>query len=199
MTWAALLLQLYLSLEVREVSVPVLLGRYFSYFTILTNIMAAISYTAVALQPPSGMLQKLARPSSLTAVTLYIVMVGIIYNTVLRSLYELHGLALVADRTLHSVVPVSFLLFWILFVPKSTLRFMQAIGWLWYPVAYVIYVIVIGALTGFYPYPFANADKLGYSRALMNGAWVVVAFLVMALLLIGAGRMFRRGSVLSED
>lgn len=200
--WVVLALQLYLAIDNRTVSVPVVVGRFFSYFTILTNIMVALSYTVVWLNPARAPLHFMLRSSSLTAVTVYIAMVGVIYNTVLRSLYELRGLALIVDRALHSVLPASLLLFWLVFVPKAGLTWGHAFRWLWYPVAYIMYVILLGALTGFYPYPFANADRLGYPTALLNGLWITGAFLGMSLLFIAVARGMskkRQSGILPDD
>lgn len=186
--WITLILQLYLIIANRIVGVPETVLRYFSYFTILSNIMAALSYTAVWLNPVSGRLKPLTKSSSLTAVTVYIVMVGIIYNTVLRGLADLQGLQLIVDRFLHSILPASFLLFWFLYVSKEGLKWKNALLWLWYPVAYIIYIMILGALTGFYPYPFANVDVLGYPKALMNGLYITIAFGVLSTIFVAIAK-----------
>src|ERR1700753_1652308 len=183
-SWLALGLQFYLILENRVVSVPETILRYFSFFTILTNILVALTYTAIVFDR----MKKLTQPVMLTATTVYIVIVGIIYNTILRFLWEPAGLALVVDESLHTVIPLSFLVFWIGFVPKSGLRWVHAFQWLVYPAAYVLYVIVLGALTAYYPYPFADAGQLGYPRALLNGLGIIAAFYVLGLLFIGLSR-----------
>ena len=51
--WFALISQLYLIIENRIASVPETIVRYFSYFTILTNILVALCATAVALKSKS--------------------------------------------------------------------------------------------------------------------------------------------------
>lgn len=189
--WTALIVQYYISNDARILSFAENTLRFFSYFTVITNIMVALSYTAVALGA-NGMLQSLRTPRSLTAVTVYIVMVGAIYNTILISLANLSGLHLIVDRTLHSVIPVSMLLFWIFFVPKAELQWKSAIGWLWYPIVYIIYVIILGKITGFYPYPFANADKLGYPKAILNGVLVTAAFYALSMIFIAIGKVGKK-------
>lgn len=188
--WTALILQLYLSLANRTVSVPESILRYFSYFTILTNLLAAVSFSAVCLRS-SGKLF-FARPLTLSAVTVYILIVGIVYNVILRSLWDPRGLQLFVDEFLHTVQPLLFLLFWLLFVPKKELQWRHAFNWLLYPVAYIIYLVIMGAITGFYPYPFADVNKLGYMTAMLNGVLIIAAFLVLSLLLIGAARIRSR-------
>lgn len=188
--WFTLVTQYYVNYDLKTVSAAEYTLRYFSFFTILTNIMVAVTYTAIAV----GARSFLTRTKSITAVTLYILMVGIIYNTVLRNLVELQGVPLIVDRLLHSVIPVSLLIFWMFVVPREGLQWNYAISYLWYPVCYIIYVIILGERTGFYPYPFANVEKLGYPRAILNGVSICVGFLVAALVFIAVGRKSRRNA-----
>ena len=189
----ALIAQYYVNYDLKTVSTAEYTLRYFSFFTILTNIMVVATYIAIAV----GAKTFLTRTKSITAVTLYIVMVGIIYNTVLRNLVDLQGIPLLVDRLLHSVIPVSLLIFWMFIVPREGLQWNYAISYLWYPVCYFIYVIILGEKTGFYPYPFANVEKLGYPRAIMNGVSICVGFLVAAFLFIAVGRKRRHSETLN--
>lgn len=197
--WTILLLQLYLIILNRKTGIPETVLRYFSYFTILTNILTALSYTAIWLSPANGKLQPLTRTSSLTAVTVYIVMVGIIANTLLLGLLNLSGLTLLVDNFLHIFLPASMLLFWILFVTKTGLKWSNVLGWLWYPAAYVIYLILLGVLTGFYPYPFANVTKLGYSQALLNGVYITSAFAILSLLFVAISKAVEKKSAFRKQ
>jgi hypothetical protein len=66
---------------------------------------------------------------------------------------------------------------------------------LWYPLVYLVWTLLHGAVTGWYPYPFVDVADLGYPRALINIAGLVVAFLSLEAALVGVGRMLaRRGS-----
>jgi hypothetical protein len=185
--WISLFLQLYLLLENRTVSVPESFLRFFSYFTILTNILVALSLTAVCLR--SEREGFFIRPITLSAVTVYILIVGIVYNVILRSLWEPQGLQKWVDEALHTVQPLLYLVFWLLFVQKNELKWKHAFNWLLYPVAYIIYLLVSGPFTGFYPYPFADVNKLGYPAAMLNGVFIIAGFFVLSLLLIGISRI----------
>ena len=71
--WFALVLQLYLMLV--QSSVHERLGTvitYFSFFTILSNILTASVFTAVALQPRERWGKWLSRPSVQAATVVYI-------------------------------------------------------------------------------------------------------------------------------
>src|SRR5947207_476625 len=86
--WFALVSQLYLIITNRVASVPETIVRYFSFFTILTNILVAFCFTTLLTKPISKHGVFLARPKTLAAVTVYITIVGIVYNTVLRFIWE---------------------------------------------------------------------------------------------------------------
>ena len=63
-----------------------------------------------------------------------------------------------------------------------------------YPLFYCIYTMIRGGMTGWYPYPFLDADALGYPRVLMNiGGMIVVFFGVAALFVVIAKRIYKNG------
>ena len=60
----------------------------------------------------------------------------------------------------------------------------SAVAWAFvWPVAWIVYTFVRGAVTGWYPYPFMNAAELGYPRAVGVTSLVVVLALVLAVAL----------------
>lgn len=187
--WIILAIQFVLLLQNRVTGIPEAILRYFTYFTILSNILAALTYTSIWIDPAAGWLKKLTSPSWISAVTVYMTVVGIIYNTVLRNLFTFYGAGFIVNEFLHVILPLSILFFWILFVRRSELKWKMALTWLAYPLGYILLVMLVGSQTGFYPYPFADAGKLGYPKALTNGFWVLTGFLVLSLLLIGLGRI----------
>ena len=50
-----------------------------------------------------------------------------------------------ADRLLHYVIPLAFVAYWMIFVPKGTLRWTAPLVWLIYPLAYLAVSLVRGA------------------------------------------------------
>jgi hypothetical protein len=189
--WTAVILQFYLILLNRTTSVAETIVRFFSFFTILTNILAAACCTWLWLKPGSSRGQYFSRPGTLTAITVYITIVGLVYNLVLRSYWEPRGLQQIVDELLHSVMPSLFLIFWIVLVPKGKLQWKEVFPWLIYPLVYIVFIIVRGALSGFYPYPFIDVNKIAYHEALINTAGLLIGFLVLSLLLVGIGKLSR--------
>src|ERR1700753_4045241 len=119
--WISLVLQLILFVDDRTVSVAMAVVRFFTFSPILTTLLAALMFITFAL---AGTLAhtRLATPSAVTAITAYMTVVGIIYNTVLRGNIELHGLNAVLNEFLHVILPIVTLLFWLIFIPKNRLQ-----------------------------------------------------------------------------
>ncbi|MEQ8935469.1 MAG: Pr6Pr family membrane protein [Amphiplicatus sp.] len=191
--WYALGLQLWLRLFDPAPPGPALsLLNFFSYFTILTNILIALSMTFAALPGTRGAAGLFKRTPVRTALTLYIAVVGTVYFLILRHTWDPQGWQLVADRLLHYVIPVLALLDWIFVTPKQGLKPALALRWLSYPAAYGAYVLIRGGIDGFYPYPFLDVSNLGYGRVLINLAVLLAVFTAGGLGLIGLAKVLIR-------
>ncbi|HAO45840.1 MAG TPA: Pr6Pr family membrane protein [Ferruginibacter sp.] len=186
--WFALISQLYLIIQNRLVPVPETIIRYFSFFTILTNLLVAVCVSFLWIKPASKPGHFFARQTTLTAITVYIVIVGVVYNAILRFLWNPQGLQYITDELLHTVIPLLFLLCWILFVSKNELEYRHAFVWLLYPLVYLVWTFIHGAITAYYPYPFVNVTELGYRRVLINCGGLFIAFLGLSLFLVAAGK-----------
>src|SRR5882762_1016253 len=119
--WLAILLQFYLHIQNREASASETVIRFFSYFTIQCNLIIACCYTVNLLSPLSATGRFFSRPSTQTAIALYIIVVGLVYNIILRSLWAPQGLQYIVDLLLHTLLPLLFTVYWLLFVPKASL------------------------------------------------------------------------------
>jgi hypothetical protein len=197
--WLAVLLQIALAVRtVTAAGQSPLVGviNTLSYFTILTNLIVAIVSTASALRGDPNTADTsntfLTRPSTMSAVAVYIFIVGLTYSLLLRSIWEPTGLNAVLDVALHDITPILYVLFWFFFVPKGTLRWSQPIYWLIYPVLYVLYCLARGAITGLYPYYFVDVTLLGYPKALLNTALLFVGFWIVSLIAVAIDRFVGR-------
>jgi hypothetical protein len=182
--WIALLLQLFLTLKNSVASRTEIIIRYFSYFTILTNLLVAVYCTICILSPDSKAGRFFSSPKTSTAITVYILIVSLVYNTMLRFLWAPTGLQKIVDELLHTVIPLLFILYWIIFLQKQNLRWKSVLFWLIYPVIYAVYVLIRGFFSGFYPYPFLNIEEHGFPRVLMNSIGLVAGFLVLSLFFV---------------
>ena len=182
--WFALIAQFYLIIVNRVASIPETITRYFSFFTILTNLIVVVCCTFILLKPTSNTGRFFSRPDTLTAIAVYIVVVGIVYNTVLRFLWNPQGLQFIVDELLHSVIPLLFIVLWFLQTRKAVLKWKNVFPWLLYPLAYITCILIRGAFSGFYPYPFINVTELGYNKVLLNCLGLVLGFLCLSLLFV---------------
>lgn len=190
-----------------SISVPLLLAkgmtygeavwRMFGYLTILTNVLVAVGCTVLLLKPESLPGQFFSRPGVQTAVTLYILFVGLGYNLLLRNHAPFTGLHRLSDEGLHTVVPLLYVLYWSLFVNKQGLQAKDSLLWLIYPLAYFVMAMLRGGSSGFYPYPFLNVTNLGYARVMGNAAMLLAGFFVIALGLVAVAR-FKRGELATD-
>jgi hypothetical protein len=200
LAWFALALQLYLTIAVPIVPGLTVLERvanYFSFFTILTNLIVAIALTSFVTLPKFPLGQFFSRPAVQSAIAVYIAVVGAIYSLLLRHQWSPQGMGKLADGLLHDAVPVLYGIYWLVFVPKAQLRWKHALLWLIYPVAYMFYTVARGAAIGWYPYPFIDVGVLGYAVALRNAAGMLVVFIMAGLIVVAIGRGMTRRSVRS--
>jgi hypothetical protein len=197
--WLAILLQFYLIIA-NNSATPVAgtILRFFSYFTILTNILVALCLTTLLLKPDSGWKKFLSKPATLAAVAVYIFIVGLVYNIILRFQWQPQGMQRIVDELLHAVMPTVFVLFWLLFVPKKSLQWKDVFSWLLYPFFYLIFILIRGALSGLYPYPFIDVTILGYDKVLVNCLFMFLAFLFVSLLVVGIAKISSKESIFKK-
>ena len=166
--------------------------KFFSFFTILTNILAAATLLVPLIAPQSSVGRFLARPSVRTAVTGYIIIVGVVYYLLLAGLSQRQGWPMFYEYMLHYVTPPLFVLDWLLFVPKQNLNWRVGLSAMGFPLAYLVWTLAHGAVSGWYPYPFVDVAELGYPRALANIAGLVLVFLGLEVTLVGIGHALER-------
>jgi len=198
LTWFALALQLWVSIRLvlaNGGTVGTGIGVYLYYFTVLTNILVAVVLTAAAMGRISGALGDLELQS---AALLYILVVGLVYLILLSPLLDPKGWGWLADALLHYAVPVLYLVYWLVCVPKGSLRWSQPTMWLAFPLAYFAYALIRGGLTGRYPYPFIDVAALGYGRVFVNAAMLTVACWVGGLVIVAVDRALGRGAPLKS-
>ena len=188
--WVAVGLQIWLVMQTYAARGDSAFGAVvhtLSYFTVLTNLVVALVTTASALRGDDDSF--LTRPGAMTAVAVYIFVVGLVYSLFLRSVWDPTGLNKLADVALHDALPALYVVYWLIFVPKKNLTWTQPFYWLIYPMAYFLYALVRGEITGKYPYWFADPTVLGYPRTLANSAVLLIGFLVLGEVAVSVGRL----------
>jgi hypothetical protein len=185
--WFGLALQQYIIIDNTPgngLTVVQAIGRFLLFFTVLSNILVAINLTVSLISPSSRAGHFFSTPSVTTAIAVYIFIVGLVYNIILRQLWQPTGRARFADEVLHVAVPLLYLFYWLLYTPKHRLRFIRAFYWLAFPAIYLVYAMIRGSQEGFYAYPFINISELGYGRVALNSIGLMLVFMTVSLLFI---------------
>ena len=154
--------------------------NFFGFFTIQSNIIAVVVFLVLALATFAG--QPTSKPLQLAraCATTYIVVVGIVYNTLLVGLEG--GISLEwANWVLHVALPIYAAIDWILFGDRSKLPWNRYWIVLIYPIFWIIVVLTRGATDGWVPYPFLD-PSLGYGVVALYCIAIAIAIGV-----VGAG------------
>lgn len=187
---------------------PTVTANFLSFFTIESNLLAAIVLAVGAILAWTSGRRSDREPGwfavLLVCVSTYMIVTGVVYNLLLRGIELPQGVTVPwANEVLHVVIPL-FLLADVLFAPRrralpwSTMLIAAA-----FPIVWAVYTLlranlIIAPGTGdpwWYPYPFLDphlvpGGYLGVSGYIIGIAGAIVA---AAALVVWAGR--RRGSV----
>jgi hypothetical protein len=180
-------------------------ANFFSFFTILSNVLAVIVLVSLvawywlrgrrgASPEPRGIAIALA------SVTTYMIITGVVYNTLLRGIPLPQGTTVPwSNEVLHVVAPL-FLLVDLFLAPRR-----RCLGWgaiaavLVFPLVWVVYTmlrgpLVINPLTGdayWYPYPFLDPNSAttgGYLGVTAYIVGIAIGIAVVAAGVIAVGR-----------
>ncbi|MDQ2836977.1 MAG: Pr6Pr family membrane protein [Actinomycetota bacterium] len=170
--------------------------RFFSYFTVDSNILCAITAATLVANPDrDGRIWRVLRLNALVGITV----TGLIYVTLLRPVVNLSGLPKLTDIGMHYVVPLAMVIGWLLFGPRPRIDTATLLPSLIYPAAYIGYTIAHGAASHWYPYPFTDVTTLGYPVTIRNGVGVCVLLLgVSALFMYADGWLINRWPARSD-
>jgi hypothetical protein len=159
--------------------------RYFSYFTIQSNIAVLLASCAVLTAKP---LEQPRWRALRLAALLGITVTGIIYATVLAGDAHLTGLSWVANLMLHYLAPPLTVLTWFVcgpWVPFVWSDILRALVW---PALWIAYTLIRGAIVDWYPYPFIDVTTHGYGKVAVNIAVITVFASVLATTFVAVDR-----------
>ncbi|MBN8642715.1 MAG: Pr6Pr family membrane protein [Flavobacteriales bacterium] len=187
LSWTTIIAQFVLLLEARMTSVIEAVFRFFTFFTILTNILVAIVFTALWLKPKNKF-SFFTRFNTISATAVYIFVVGFVYNTVLRFIWEPQGLQRIVDEMLHLIIPIVFITYWMYNIKSNSIQWKSIFNWLMYPMIYLVVILIRGHFADYYPYPFVNVLELGYSKVILNSLLLTLFFGLISSVVIGVVR-----------
>lgn len=164
--------------------------RFFSYFTVQSNILVIITSSMLALDPRrSGKVWRVLR---LDALGVGITVTLIVYHFLLAPVTDLDGIAAATNVGFHYLTPILAIVGWLLFGPRPRITGRTLAAMLIWPVLWFAYTIAHGAIAGWYPYPFIDAATIGYPAALRNAGLITLLLLGIAGLFLAGDRLVPR-------
>ncbi len=163
--------------------------NFFSFFTIESNIFAAV----VCIAGGVGFLLNKWPSACLSfmrgAATLYMATTGIVYVLLLSGLNEsLNTTVPWVNAVVHYIMPAAVVIDWYTNLPKTRIPFRWALLWLAYPLAYITYSLIRGFRVHWYPYPFLDVRAHGYSGIMVISGMLAVAMVALVAAIIGPTR-----------
>lgn len=151
---------------------------YFSYFTILSNLLAASVFLYGTL---SSARQRSSTAELLRgAAVVYMLTTGIVFAVLLSGQKVTTPWV---NAIVHQAMPVLVALDWALDPPRLRLAPRQTLVWLAFPLTYVISTLARGPLAHWYPYFFLDPGRAGGYLGVIAGA-VAIGLGIIALILL---------------
>jgi hypothetical protein len=148
---------------------------YFSYFTELSNLFAAAIFLYGAVRPAAS---RSAGVELLRgAAVVYMLTTGIVYAVLLAGHHVPYPWV---NTILHRIMPVAVALDWVIDPPRVHLQLRQTVLWMSFPLVYVVYTLIRGAIVNWYPYFFVDPNRHG-GYLLVAGGCVAIALGILAL------------------
>lgn len=148
----------------------------FVYFTTQSNLIVAL--TTLLLVFTVNRNSKVFQTFRLTGVV-GIFITALIYHTLLAGTENINGWGVVSDIILHSIVPFLAILGWVIYGPRNLISKKVAVWSLVFPLLWLAFTLIRGALTKWYPYPFIDVTLVGYSRVSINLLGITGLYLIL--------------------
>ncbi len=164
----------------------------FSYFTVQSNLLAAIVYVIAAIailrnQTPGGWFRFLR-----AGVVLYMLITGLVYTLLLQNNPDVHSVLGFdwKNFVLHQFGPLFILFWWLLWPSSKSVSAKQALWWLIFPILWLTYTFIRAAFIDWYPYPFLNPDKVGgYEGVSLYVIDITLGFIIISQIIAWVSRM----------
>ena len=153
--------------------------NFLSYFTIQSNLIAvAVFVTGVAWWRTSPTpAWELVRGASVLHMTITFVVFAILLSGT-----DVDTAIPWVDTVLHRVMPLAVIADWLIDPPRDRIPLRTSLRWTTFPLLWLAYTTIRGAIVGWYPYPFLDPANGGFASV----AAYVVAILVFGVALCGA-------------
>lgn len=197
LTWFAWLTQLIITIQNSTDSTGETLLRFFSSFSILTNLVVALFFTSLLFQQ-SKLYRFFAHGGRFTALVVYTLFASAVYQLLLRSTASTNELQALIDELLHTFIPVFVLLYWFSFGEKQSLHWRYIPSWSVFLLCYSLFILIRGAITNEYPYAFIDVVRLGYPEALVHALSIFLLYGIMSFTVILLGKRIGNAKIVDE-
>ena len=161
--------------------------NFFSYFTNLSNAFAVGVLLFSVWRPTSAPATNTLSDRLRAISVVNMAVVGIVFAALLRNV-DLGSLLPWVNFVLHYVMPCVVVVDWLLQAPANRLGTRQLLLVQVFPMFYLVYVLVRGSSTGWYPYPFLNpANVGGYGGVAAYALGIALTFLLASWALFALG------------
>ncbi len=168
--------------------------NFFTFFTILSNLLAMF----VLLEGGRRMLAGAPPVSDMLrgAAVVYMTVTYLVFAVLLRDLQEeLQTHVAWVDAVFHRLAPVVLMLGWVVDPPRQLISFRRSLWWLSFPLAWLAFTMVRGAIDGRYPYPFLDPANGGYGTVSAYVVAITLLFVAVSWVVAAAGSALRRRRV----
>jgi hypothetical protein len=175
-------------------------GEYFAYFTIQTSLIAAVVLAVSGVRELQGVADTKALNLARLSVSSYAIVVGVVYNALLRGTPVLEGdpdygydWPVLPNEILHVWAPIFIVLDFAISKTATKIKFKQIFWILVFPTVWLSFTIIRGIITDWWAYWFLNPNlEAGVSGVAMFIMIIVIFGLVSASISLGLNRLSNR-------
>jgi len=157
---------------------PLLSGlSTFKYFTILSNLFVVVYFGLIYFL-------KMERYPFFNrmfgGVVVYITITFIVFAVALQATWQPMGLAKIGTILNHYVTPILTIAFLVYYRDHYEFRKNDMFLWIVFPLVYGVFVIIHGAITSDYLYPFFEIDSIGVGNFILAFCSILVLFFALS-------------------
>jgi hypothetical protein len=163
-------------------------GNFFSFFTIQSNLIAAgvLLIGAIRWQTDRSPALDFVRGGAVV----YMTVTGIVFFLLLRNT-DVDTAVPWVNSVVHEVMPAVIVADWLIDPPAARISLWKGLLWLAYPLAWIVYTLIRGAILNWYPYPFVNPANGGYGAVALASAAIAVFAAALCLAVAAVGNALR--------
>ena len=158
----------------------------FSFFTVQSNTLVLLWITLAVAFHNKDQKPFLLNPAIHGAIMLYISIVFLVFTIILAPSYHPTGFEAVYNILAHYIIPIAFFIDWIITGNDVEYEWKNVIYWLIYPFFYLVYTLIRGYFTGWYPYFFLdpNFSSIGFFIIALAGVSFFCLFVTCIFILL---------------